>query len=135
MTTSALLSSEGQAAWKALEPKLRARGVFWDGLAGGQFELFVLVAAFEGYLLCKKAAAQLAGRSRAKWLREAETWRITVRQHAAKFFDLLPPERVHLAPIGPDGEDAEISAWFTPENTQEERRRDENATCEGWRHD
>lgn len=116
MTTSALLSPEGQAAWRAIEPKLRRRKVFWDGLAGGQFELFVLCAAFEGYLLCKKTAAQLTGRRRAQWSREAETWRITIRQHASKFFDLLPPERVNLAPIGPDGEDAEIREWFTPDD-------------------
>jgi hypothetical protein len=37
------------------------------------------------------------------------------RELGAKFFDLLPTSRARLAPIGRNGEDAEITRWFSPE--------------------
>jgi hypothetical protein len=115
MNARTLLTREGRAAWRAIEPRLRRRGVFWDGRAGGRFELFVLCATWELYRLTRAEAARARGPIRRQLRREAEKARRNVREIGAKFFDLIPLERARLAPVGRDGEDQEIARWFTGE--------------------
>jgi hypothetical protein len=122
------MTPRGREAWRAIEPKLRARGVFWDGVAGGQFELFVLAEAYSMYQFTRVLAGRTTGRDRRRLLRDAEQQRLQVRGMAAKFFDLVPPERVGLAPIGPDGEDAELMRWFTPASEADHPQQTEDAT-------
>jgi phage terminase small subunit len=106
------LSSEQAAAWRAIEPRLRRRGVFWDGIAGGRFALVLLCSDYHSYVRARDAAAVTKGREQRKWLHAAEDARLRTRELASKFFDLIPPERIKLAPLGANGEDAEITAWF-----------------------
>ncbi len=115
MNRALLPIPEARAAWTAIEPKLRRRRVFSDGPTGGAFELRLLCNAFGLYAILRRLAARRRGRARRMLLKEAEEARLTVREFAAKFFDLIPASRVPLAPLDADGEDAEIRSWFTRE--------------------
>jgi hypothetical protein len=116
---------EARAAWTAIEPKLRRRRVFSDGPGGGAFELRLLCNAFGLDAILRRLAARRRGRARRLLLQEAEEARLTVREFASRFFDLIPATRVPIAPLDADGEDAEIRSWFTGEKTSSSPKRRE----------
>lgn len=103
------LDRKGRAAWRAAAPKV-GRAVNWR-LDGPLFARFCASWPVYRSLVAKARAAR--GRSRQAWARQRDDWRMMLRRLAAGFL-LIPADRVALAPLNPQGLDADLARIFTP---------------------